>query len=130
MSNSELETFLFDINGYLVIEDVLSKDETLELRQLLNEHKLPEMDHNTGLGKIPGGGAGGRQSCTAGVDGGHHHHAGHDSAVPGCLLLEHGGGDRVRAGRGDPADAGGAAGGVLRLLPHPDRQQVHEDILM
>ena len=58
MSNLKLETFLFDINGYLVIEDVLSKKETLELSQLLNDHKLPEMDHNTGLGKIPGGGAG------------------------------------------------------------------------
>ena len=41
MGDLELEKFLFDLNGYLIIEDVLSKDETLELSHLLNDHQLP-----------------------------------------------------------------------------------------
>ena len=44
MGDLELEKFLFDLNGYLIIEDVLSKDETLELSQLLNDHQLPTIN--------------------------------------------------------------------------------------
>lgn len=58
MGDLELEKFLFDLNGYLIIEDVLSKDETLELSQLLNDHQLPAIDPDTGSCEISGGGAG------------------------------------------------------------------------
>lgn len=58
MDNLELERFLFDVNGYLVIEDVLSAGETAELSRLIDECALPEVDQDSGLGKIPGGGAG------------------------------------------------------------------------
>ena len=58
MANLEMEKFLFDVGGYLVIEDVLSTAEAAELGRLIDEHGLPEADEETGLGKIPGGGAG------------------------------------------------------------------------
>ena len=58
MADLELEAFLFDVNGYLVIEDVLSADEAAELSRLVDEHGLPVIDDDTGSGKIPGGCAG------------------------------------------------------------------------
>ena len=58
MTDLEMERFLFDVNGYLVIEDVLSTDEAAELSRLIDEHGLPEVDQETGSGKIAGGGAG------------------------------------------------------------------------
>lgn len=37
---NEVENYLFDVHGYLVIEDVLDADEVAELHELLDGHKL------------------------------------------------------------------------------------------
>ena len=58
MADLELEAFLFDVNGYLVIEDVMSADEAAELSRLIDEYDLPQVTDDNGPRKIPGGGAG------------------------------------------------------------------------
>ena len=41
MADLHLQQYLFDLQGYLVIEDVLSPDEIATFNQLLDEQELP-----------------------------------------------------------------------------------------
>ena len=39
---NELDKYLFDINGYMIIENALERDETTELNRLIDAQNLPE----------------------------------------------------------------------------------------
>ena len=41
---SQLDEYLFDLNGYLVIKDALSKKEILDINKILD--KLKNLKHN------------------------------------------------------------------------------------
>ena len=40
MSDLEMQQYLFDLQGYLVIEDVLSKEEIAIYNELLNQQEI------------------------------------------------------------------------------------------
>ena len=42
MSDRELQKYLFDLQGYLVIENVLTADEVSQLNSLIDQQKLLE----------------------------------------------------------------------------------------
>lgn len=61
MSDSlEKQQYLFDLQGYLVIEDILSADEVATLNRLIDDQNLPQP------GKVRrfGGAAGGAPECS------------------------------------------------------------------
>ncbi|MCI0881413.1 MAG: hypothetical protein J4O05_04840, partial [Chloroflexi bacterium] len=41
MNNDSVQKYLFDLNGYLILEDVLSQDEVSQLNRLIDEQGLP-----------------------------------------------------------------------------------------
>lgn len=54
MSNSEVQQYLYDLQGYLVIEDALNADAVAELNRLVNEQELPDGDRVTRFGGAAG----------------------------------------------------------------------------
>ena len=56
MTSPDIQKYLFDLHGYLLIEDVLTSDEMAELNSLIDEsgHTSTEEVSDT----LPGGGAG------------------------------------------------------------------------
>ena len=41
MSNDSIQKYLFDLNGYLILEDVLSAAEVERLNSLIDQQELP-----------------------------------------------------------------------------------------
>ena len=56
MTSPDIQKYLFDLHGYLVIEDVLITDEVVELNRLIDESG--QMSTEEVSGTLPGGGAG------------------------------------------------------------------------
>ena len=46
MNDHEMQQYLFDLNGYLVIEDALSPEEVATLNQLIDAQNLPPPDES------------------------------------------------------------------------------------
>ena len=44
MSDLELQQYLFDLQGYLVIENILTPTEVVTLNQLIDQQNLPTPD--------------------------------------------------------------------------------------
>ena len=42
MNSDTVQKYLFDLNGYLILEDVLSADEVARLNSLIDEQGLPQ----------------------------------------------------------------------------------------
>ena len=55
MSDLQLQQYLFDVQGYLVIENVLSLDELAALNQHIDEQQLPTPGKVQRFGSAPGG---------------------------------------------------------------------------
>lgn len=55
MDDLELQQYLFDVQGYLVIENALSADEVGRLNQLMDEQALPEPGTVQRFGSAPDG---------------------------------------------------------------------------
>ena len=55
MADLHLQQYLFDLQGYLVIEDVLSPDEIATFNQLLDEQELPARGQTQRFGSAPEG---------------------------------------------------------------------------
>ena len=53
MSDLELQQYLFDLQGYLVIEDALSPEEVEALNQLIDAQNLPPPDESPRFGSAP-----------------------------------------------------------------------------
>lgn len=53
MIDLELQQYLFDLNGYLVIENALSAAEVAELNRLIDERNLPPPTESTRFGSAP-----------------------------------------------------------------------------
>jgi len=51
----ELQQYLFDLQGYLVIENVLGKDELKELNDIFDQQGLPEPEKRNRFGSAPDG---------------------------------------------------------------------------
>ena len=51
----ELQKYLFDLQGYLVIENALTLDEVAELNKLFDAQKLPQPHESTRFGSAPDG---------------------------------------------------------------------------
>ena len=52
---NEMQQYLFDLQGYLVIENVLSPDEVAALNQLLDQHEIPAPGEEQRFGAAPEG---------------------------------------------------------------------------
>ena len=50
MGDLELQQYLFDLQGYLVIENVLTPTEVATLNQLIDQQNLPTPDKQLRLG--------------------------------------------------------------------------------
>ena len=55
MSDLELQQYLFDLQGYLVIENVLTPTEVVTLNQLIDQQHLPTPDKQIRFGRAAGG---------------------------------------------------------------------------
>ena len=55
MSDLELQQYLFDIQGYLVVENALNPTEVTALNTLLDQQNLPETAKNSRFGAAPQG---------------------------------------------------------------------------
>ena len=55
MSDLQLQQYLFDVQGYLVIEDVLSPEEVATLNQHINDQQLPTPGKVQRFGSAPDG---------------------------------------------------------------------------
>jgi ectoine hydroxylase-related dioxygenase (phytanoyl-CoA dioxygenase family) len=55
MSAQDLYQYLFDLQGYIVVEDVLSRDEVAALNRLIDEQNLPEPGEIRRFGGAAGG---------------------------------------------------------------------------
>ena len=55
MSDILTQQYLFDVQGYLVIEDVLDSDEVVELNRCIDEQELPEPGKAQRFGSAPDG---------------------------------------------------------------------------
>ncbi len=55
MYDLQLQQYLFDVQGYLVIEDVLSSDEIATFNRLLDENEVPEPGQTQRFGSAPHG---------------------------------------------------------------------------
>ena len=53
MNDLELQQYLFDLNGYLVIEDALTAAEVATLNRLIDEQNLPPPDESPRFGSAP-----------------------------------------------------------------------------
>ncbi|MEM7531119.1 MAG: phytanoyl-CoA dioxygenase family protein [Chloroflexota bacterium] len=53
MSNLELQQYLFDLNGYLVIENALTPEEVATLNQLIDDQNLPAPEKSPRFGSAP-----------------------------------------------------------------------------
>ena len=53
MNDHEMQQYLFDLNGYLVIEDALTPAEVATLNQLIDEQNLPPPDASPRFGSAP-----------------------------------------------------------------------------
>ncbi|MCY3780946.1 MAG: phytanoyl-CoA dioxygenase family protein [Chloroflexi bacterium] len=53
MNDLELQQYLFDLNGYLVIEDALTADEVAALNRLIDEQNLPPPAESPRFGGAP-----------------------------------------------------------------------------
>ena len=53
MDELELQQYLFDLQGYLVIENALSSDEVATLNRLIDERNLPPPEESTRFGSAP-----------------------------------------------------------------------------
>ena len=59
MSNRETQQYLFDLQGYLVIENALSREEVAILNELIDQQHLPVADSEVRFGAAAGSLAGG-----------------------------------------------------------------------
>lgn len=55
MSLDTVQQYLFDLQGYLVIENALSTDEVATINAILDEHQLPEEGSRERFGSAPDG---------------------------------------------------------------------------
>ena len=55
MSNLEMQQYLFDVQGYLVVEDVLSPEEIGTFNQVLDGEELPAPGGTQRFGSAPEG---------------------------------------------------------------------------
>ena len=55
MSDLEMQQYLFDLQGYLVVEDILSPEEVSTLNQLIDQQSLPEPKEALRFGSAAGG---------------------------------------------------------------------------
>ena len=55
MSDLQLQQYLFDVQGYLVIENVLSPDELAALNQRIDDQQLPTPGKVQRFGSAPDG---------------------------------------------------------------------------
>ena len=55
MTDLEMQQYLFDVQGYLVVEDVLSKEEIETFNELISEQKLPPPEKGQRFGSAPEG---------------------------------------------------------------------------
>ena len=55
MSDLQLQQYLFDVQGYLVVENVLSPEEVAALNQCVDEQQLPTPGKVQRFGSAPGG---------------------------------------------------------------------------
>ena len=55
MSDLELQQYLFDLQGYLVIENILTPTEVVTLNQLIDQQHLPTPDKQLRFGSAAGG---------------------------------------------------------------------------
>ena len=55
MSDLEMQQYLFDLQGYLVIENVLSSEEVSTLNQLIDKQSLPAPKEAMRFGSAAGG---------------------------------------------------------------------------
>ena len=55
MSDPELQQYLFDLQGYLVIENALSKEEVATLNELLDQQDIPMTGVRRNFGRAPEG---------------------------------------------------------------------------
>ena len=53
MPDLELQQYLFDLNGYLVIENALTPAEVAELNRLIDQQNLPPPDESPRFGSAP-----------------------------------------------------------------------------
>ena len=53
MNDLELQQYLFDLNGYLVIEAALSSEEVALLNRLIDEQNLPPPEESPRFGSAP-----------------------------------------------------------------------------
>ena len=53
MSDLQLQQYLFDVQGYLVIENVLSPDELVALNQCIDDQQLPTPGKVQRFGSAP-----------------------------------------------------------------------------
>ncbi len=75
MSELEMEQYLLDLQGYLVIEDVLTEDEIAVLNELIDRQELPDPEEKTRFGSA----AGSQPECPGFLEWG----------KPFCDLLDH-----------------------------------------
>ncbi len=55
MSDLELQQYLFDLQGYLVIENVLSKEEVATYNELLDQQDIQMTGKRKNFGRAPAG---------------------------------------------------------------------------
>ena len=55
MNDLEVQQYLFDLQGYLVIEDVLSPEELATLNRLIDQQELPTPGKVQRFGSAPDG---------------------------------------------------------------------------
>ncbi len=55
MSDLQLQQYLFDVQGYLVLEDILSREEIATFNRILDEQELPAAGQTQRFGSAPGG---------------------------------------------------------------------------
>ena len=55
MSDSEMQQYLFDLQGYLVIENALSPEEVADLNELIDKQELPTAEKALRFGSAAGG---------------------------------------------------------------------------
>ena len=75
MSELEMEQYLLDLQGYLVIEDVLTEDKIAVLNELIDRQELPDPEEKTRFGSA----AGSQPECPGFLEWG----------KPFCDLLDH-----------------------------------------
>lgn len=51
---NDVEKYLFDLRGYLILEDVLSPDDVAELNRLIDKQNLPEPPLESGKARFGG----------------------------------------------------------------------------